>query len=122
MVFDPLHLPHIVIICQPSVEVSLCAQVLICHLANLQHHNYIHVHSSDLCIAGFFLPLFVTSEVKVEMTAPVTGRVVPGDGPACESQFTVSFYIPEENQDNPPEPTDPDVFLEHRKEFTVYVR
>uniref|UniRef100_A0A4W6D927 Heme binding protein 2 n=1 Tax=Lates calcarifer TaxID=8187 RepID=A0A4W6D927_LATCA len=61
-------------------------------------------------------------KVKVEMTAPVTGRVVPGDGPACESQFTVSFYIPEENQDNPPEPTDPDVFLEHRKEFTVYVR
>ncbi|GAA6234315.1 heme-binding protein 2 [Lates japonicus] len=61
-------------------------------------------------------------KVKVEMTAPVTGRVVPGDGPACESQFTVSFYIPEEHQDNPPEPTDPDVFLEHRKEFTVYVR
>ncbi|KAG7244147.1 hypothetical protein INR49_004220 [Caranx melampygus] len=34
-----------------------------------------------------------SSEVKVEMTAPVTCRVEPGDGPACESQFIVSFYI-----------------------------
>lgn len=62
------------------------------------------------------------SEVKVEMTAPVSCRVDPGAGPACESQFTVSFYIPEEHQENPPEPSDPDVFVEHRKEFTAYVR
>ena len=58
----------------------------------------------------------------MEMTAPVTCRVDPGAGPACESQFTVSFFIPEEHQDNPPEPSDPEVFLEHRKEFTAYVR
>lgn len=56
------------------------------------------------------------------MTAPVSCRVDPGAGPACESQFTVSFYIPEEHQENPPEPSDPDVFVEHRKEFTAYVR
>ncbi|XP_037305434.1 heme-binding protein 2 [Pungitius pungitius] len=62
------------------------------------------------------------NNVKVEMTAPVTCRVAPGAGPACESQFTVSFYIPEEHQDNPPEPSDPEVFVEHRKEFTAYVR
>lgn len=62
------------------------------------------------------------SEVKVEMTAPVTCRVEPGAGPACESLFTVSFYIPEEHQANPPEPSEPEVFLEHRKEFTAYVR
>ncbi|XP_026175105.1 heme-binding protein 2 [Mastacembelus armatus] len=60
--------------------------------------------------------------VKVEMTAPVTCRVDPGAGPTCESQFTVSFYIPEEHQDSPPEPSDPDVFVEQRKEFTAYVR
>ncbi|KAI1897252.1 hypothetical protein AGOR_G00081400 [Albula goreensis] len=59
---------------------------------------------------------------KVEMTAPVTCLVNPGDGPACESNFTVSFYIPEQHQDNPPKPTDPEVFVEERKEFTVFVR
>nr|XP_057913513.1 heme-binding protein 2 [Doryrhamphus excisus] len=62
------------------------------------------------------------NKVKVEMTAPVTCRVNPGDGPTCESHFTVSFYIPEEHQDNPPEPSDPDVFVENRKEFTAYIR
>lgn len=62
------------------------------------------------------------NKVKVEMTAPVSCRVVPGAGPACESQFTVSFYIPEEHQSAPPQPTDPDVFIENRKAFTAYVR
>lgn len=62
------------------------------------------------------------NKVSVDMTAPVSCRVDPGVGPACESQFTVSFYIPEEHQDNPPEPSDPEVFVEHRKEFTAYVR
>ncbi|XP_069552685.1 heme-binding protein 2 [Brachyistius frenatus] len=62
------------------------------------------------------------NKVKVEMTAPVSCRVEPAAGPACESQFTVSFYIPEEHQASPPEPSDPQVFLEHRKEFTAYVR
>ncbi|XP_061742056.1 heme-binding protein 2 isoform X2 [Nerophis ophidion] len=62
------------------------------------------------------------STVQVEMTAPVTGHVDPGAGPTCESHFTVSFFIPVKHQANPPEPSDPDVFVEHRKEFTVYVR
>ncbi|KAJ0026857.1 hypothetical protein NQD34_017857 [Periophthalmus magnuspinnatus] len=62
------------------------------------------------------------NKVKVEMTAPVSCFVEPGEGPTCESKFTVSFYIPEEHQATPPEPTDPDVFIEHRKEFTAYVR
>ncbi|XP_053193144.1 heme-binding protein 2 [Scomber japonicus] len=62
------------------------------------------------------------NKAKVEMTAPVTCRVEPGAGPACESKFTISFYIPEEHQENPPEPSDSDVFVEHRKEMTVYVR
>ncbi|XP_060908037.1 heme-binding protein 2 [Labrus mixtus] len=62
------------------------------------------------------------NKAKVEMTAPVSCRVDPGAGPACESQFTVSFFIPEEHQENPPEPGDAEVFVEHRKEFTAYVR
>ncbi|XP_056301558.1 heme-binding protein 2 [Danio aesculapii] len=59
---------------------------------------------------------------KVEMTTPVSCLIDPGAGPACESTFTVSFYIPEEHQADPPKPTDPDVFIENRKEFTAFVR
>lgn len=62
------------------------------------------------------------NKAKVEMTAPVSCYVEPGAGPTCESKFTVSFYIPEEHQATPPEPSDPDVFIEERKEFTAYVR
>ncbi|KAJ8009705.1 hypothetical protein DPEC_G00094300 [Dallia pectoralis] len=59
---------------------------------------------------------------KVEMTAPVTCLVDPGAGPACETTFIVSFYIPEQHQTDPPQPGDPDVYLENRKEFTAFVR
>ncbi|KAM4522746.1 heme-binding protein 2 [Odontesthes bonariensis] len=62
------------------------------------------------------------NKVKVEMTAPVTCRVAPGAGPACESEFTISFYIPEEHQATPPPPSGSDVFVEERREFTAYVR
>lgn len=59
---------------------------------------------------------------KVEMTAPVTCLVRPGAGPACESTFTVSFYVPEQHQAAPPKPSDPAVYIEDRKELTVFVR
>lgn len=36
------------------------------------------------------------------MTAPVITQVYPSDGPFCESSFVVSFYVPKENQANPP--------------------
>ncbi|KNA22285.1 hypothetical protein SOVF_034180 [Spinacia oleracea] len=39
---------------------------------------------------------------KIEMTAPVITQVSPSDGPLCESSFVVSFYVPKENQANPP--------------------
>ncbi|CAK7351683.1 unnamed protein product [Dovyalis caffra] len=38
----------------------------------------------------------------IEMTAPVITEVSPSDGPFCESSFTVSFYVPKENQADPP--------------------
>ncbi|XP_067098122.1 heme-binding protein 2 isoform X2 [Osmerus mordax] len=62
-------------------------------------------------------------DVKVEMTAPVSCLVNPGAGPACETSFTVSFFIPEEHQADPPRPTDlENIFVENRKQFTAYVR
>ncbi|KAM9840146.1 heme-binding protein 2 [Aulostomus maculatus] len=59
------------------------------------------------------------NKAKLDMTTPVSCLV---DSPAGESCFVVSLYIQKEHQENPPEPNDPDVFVEHRKEFTAYVR
>ncbi|CAH8320186.1 unnamed protein product [Eruca vesicaria subsp. sativa] len=38
---------------------------------------------------------------KIEMTAPVIVQVSPSNGPLCESNFTLSFYVPKQNQLNP---------------------
>ncbi|KAK8955652.1 hypothetical protein KSP40_PGU020515 [Platanthera guangdongensis] len=40
--------------------------------------------------------------VKIEMTAPVITEILPSDGPFCTSAFAVSFYVPKENQADPP--------------------
>ena len=69
----------------------------------------------------FYVFVVMCSEMKVEMTAPVTTWVEPGAGPNCESSFTVSFYIPAEHQANPPKPTNPTVFIEDRPQFSAYV-
>ncbi|KAJ1425236.1 SOUL heme-binding protein [Sesbania bispinosa] len=54
---------------------------------------------------------------KIEMTAPVLTEVLPSDGPFCESSFVVSFFVPKENQANPP--TAKDLHVQRWK--TVYV-
>lgn len=54
------------------------------------------------------------------MTAPVATRVVPGAGPNCESQFTISFYIPPKHQADPPKPKSSNVFIEDFPEMTMY--
>jgi hypothetical protein len=59
---------------------------------------------------------------KVEMTAPVTVRVIPSQGPFCEDNFTISFFIPFAVQANPPKPSDAAVFIEHRPALDVYVK
>ena len=61
-------------------------------------------------------------ETKIAMTAPVTMRILPGEGPNCESNFTMSFYIPSDMQVVTPHPTDPLVYVEERSEFTVVAR
>merc|ERR1711962_271244 len=61
--------------------------------------------------------------VKIAMTSPVTTFVVPGAGPNCESNFTMSFLIPEIHSEAPPAPTNPDVFVEERPELpSVFAR
>ncbi|XP_006139423.1 heme-binding protein 2-like [Pelodiscus sinensis] len=56
-------------------------------------------------------------EVKIEMTVPVTCLVKTG----C-TDFKVSFFVPFEYQDSPPQPTEPGVFIEERKGEAIFVR
>ena len=56
---------------------------------------------------------------KIDMTAPVTLRIIPGEGPNCESNYTMSFYIPAGFQEDTPTPTDPQVYIEERPGFEV---
>ncbi|XP_042876556.1 heme-binding protein 2-like isoform X2 [Penaeus japonicus] len=60
--------------------------------------------------------------MKIDMTAPVTTLVIPGEGPNCENNFTDSFYIPSVHQASPPTPTNPDVYIEERPELHVFSR
>ncbi|XP_071502497.1 heme-binding protein 2-like [Diadema antillarum] len=59
---------------------------------------------------------------KVEMTAPVATRVIPGQGPACESNFTIHFFVPFGVQSNPPQPSDPSVFFTNYPASRAYVK
>ena len=56
------------------------------------------------------------------MTGPVSMRILPGEGPNCESNYTMSFYIPSDLQDSPPAPSDPDVYIEERPGFQLVAK
>ncbi|KAL6070739.1 hypothetical protein STEG23_010687 [Scotinomys teguina] len=61
-------------------------------------------------------------EMKMRLTAPVTSYVEPGSGPFSESTITVSLCVPDEQQSDPPRPSESDVFIEDRAGMTVFVR
>jgi len=60
--------------------------------------------------------------MKIPMTAPVSLRILPGEGPNCESNFTMSFLVPANLQETSPEPTDPLVWLEERPAMRLVAR
>lgn len=62
------------------------------------------------------------NKTKIAMTCPVIIKVTPGQGPACESNFTESFMVPFSHQPKAPAPSDKDVYLSSLPEMTVYVR
>jgi len=57
--------------------------------------------------------------MKIPMTAPVSFRIIAGEGPNCESNFTMSFFIPSNLQENPPLPLDSTLYIEERAAFKV---
>merc|ERR1711915_105965 len=56
-------------------------------------------------------------DAKIPMTAPVSMMISPGEGPNCESNFTMSFLIPADMQKETPSPTDASVYIEERPEM-----
>ncbi|XP_042892981.1 heme-binding protein 2-like [Penaeus japonicus] len=60
--------------------------------------------------------------VKIDMTAPVTILTVPCQGLKCATNYTMSFYVPAAHQDNPPTPTNPDVYIEDRPQLHLFSR
>ena len=67
------------------------------------------------------------ASAKIPMTAPVRVRIAAGAGPFCESNITVSFFVPyvpgeSDVQVDAPRPTDPAVFEETDEEgFAAFV-
>lgn len=83
----------------------------------------------DAAMGGSFMKLFNyisgsnAASQKIAMTAPVLTKIVPGQGPTCESEFTISFYNPWEFQASTaaPKPTDSSVFISNVPAMDVYV-
>merc|ERR1712170_78922 len=59
---------------------------------------------------------------KIAMTAPVVNKVTPGSGPNCESVFKQSFYVPDSRQQDAPQPSADNVYLDTQPVIRVYVR
>jgi hypothetical protein len=61
----------------------------------------------------------------VDMAAPVLNKITPGQGPACNSTFKVSFFVPMayqgEDTPNPPAPSSALVFHEEIEAMEVAV-
>ena len=89
----------------------------------------------DAAVSQGFMRLFHyiqganSDSAHIPMTAPVRVTLTPGDGPFCENNFTVSFFVPYDGdgvsttQIDPPEPTDPEVFIDEDPDgFVAFVR
>ncbi|XP_033745251.1 heme-binding protein 2-like [Pecten maximus] len=58
---------------------------------------------------------------KVAMTCPVIVRVSPGPGPACTSNFTMSFFV-DPAAKTPPKPSTEDIYMTTIPALKAYVR
>lgn len=61
------------------------------------------------------------TDKKIDMTAPVVQIIKPGQGPACSSDFYMSFYMSPKVR-FPPRPIDKTVDIKQLPSFMVYVR
>ena len=78
------------------------------------------LHTAYGKIAAYISGANSASE-KIPMATPIATKVVPGQGPACDSNFTVLLFIPFAYQSIAPAPTDPQVALVDLPAITAYV-
>ena len=62
------------------------------------------------------------TERKIAMTVPVTNKIIPGQGPACESDFTMSFFLSQNMTAKFPAADDETVKVVQSPKFRAYVR
>ncbi len=60
--------------------------------------------------------------VTIPMTTPVTMLYEPDCSSSLTRDVTMAFYIPSAFQKNPPQPSNPLVFIDQRPEMKVLVR
>merc|ERR1712215_271490 len=58
--------------------------------------------------------------LEIEMTVPVLSSMEPGEDGMMKKEMC--FYLTKEVQNNPPQPEDPDVKIEQKKEMVVFVK
>ena len=58
---------------------------------------------------------------KMETTRPIVTKIVPSQGPACESLFTILFFVPFANQANIPQPLSKEIVKVDYPAITAYV-
>jgi len=56
------------------------------------------------------------------MTVPVVTGITASSCVFCRTNYTMSFYIPSIYQDNPPMPTNKDVYIIPEATMTFYVK
>merc|ERR1711893_578626 len=56
---------------------------------------------------------------KIAMTSPVLNKLTPGSGPNCESVFKQSFFVPYSRQEDAPEPSAENVYLDTQSGIKV---
>jgi len=61
------------------------------------------------------------ANIEIPMAAPVLYKIVPGSGPACNTTFTVSFFIPFMFQGEAPQPTARGVSVTRQQKLQVAV-
>jgi len=59
-------------------------------------------------------------EETIEMTVPVTIQRTPESG--SMNRMAMCFYLTQDQQTNPPQPNDPDLYLQDRPAMTIYTR
>jgi len=61
---------------------------------------------------------------KIDMTTPVTVQRTPAcpRNPCVNHRMSMCFYLTSDQQTNPPQPTDPDLYLQDRPAMTIYTR